>query len=111
MANNFSRSTARNIGTTLTPIGSVVPAATQVTVIGLSIANTTNGVVKAAVVHSDGSNTTYIVKNMDIVPGQAQVLVGGDQKLVLLPGDTISVVSDTASSLDVIMSTLVITTV
>jgi len=36
-------------------------------------------------------------------------VVGGDQKVVMEPGDTITVESDTASSVDVVLSHLDIT--
>ena len=39
----------------------------------------------------------------------ALVVVGGDQKVVMEPGDTITVESDTASSADVVLSHLDIT--
>ena len=41
--------------------------------------------------------------------GGSLVVVGGDQKLVMEPGDTIKVTSDTASSADVVLSHLDIT--
>ena len=41
--------------------------------------------------------------------GGSLIVVGGDQKIVLMTGDKISVLSNTASSADVIMSFLEIT--
>ena len=46
------------------------------------------------------------MKNAEIFEGGALVAVGGDQKLVLETGDKIKVVSDTASSVDTIVSVL-----
>jgi len=110
MANTFVRKTQRAVGVTATIIGGyTVAAATQVTVIGLTVANITAGAVKADVQHFDGTNVTYLVKGMDVIPGQSQIVVGGDQKLVLQTGDSVRVVSDTAASLDAVMSILELT--
>jgi hypothetical protein len=110
MASSFKNYTARSIGITPTAIeGYVVPAATQVTAIGLVLSNTTNATIKVSAMLNDGTNDTYIVKNMDIIPGSAQVIIGGDQKIVMEAGDSIKVVSDTATSLDAILSVLELT--
>ena len=107
MANTFKNYTERNIGTSLTSVaGYTVPSATQTTVIGLTIANVTNSAVTATVVLSDGANETRVVKDAEILAGSSLVVVGGDQKLVLEPGDSVRVSSDTATALDVVMSVL-----
>jgi hypothetical protein len=107
MANTFKRYTQRNVGTSVVSVGSyTVPAATQTTVIGLSVANLTANTVKATVIHHDGSNSTNIVKAAQVLPGTSLVIVGGDQKLVLQTGDSVRVSSDTETSLDVVMSIL-----
>ena len=56
----------------------------------------------------DSSATAYyyIVKNAEVYTGGSLVAVGGDQKLVLETGDLIRVVSDTASSVDTIVSVM-----
>ena len=47
MANAFERKLSRDIGTSLTAVGSyTVPGSTQTTVIGLTVANTTGATVK-----------------------------------------------------------------
>lgn len=107
MANTFKNYTQRNVGTSAVAVGSyTVPASTETTVIGLSVANVTAGTVKATVVHNDGSNDTRIVKDAEILAGSSLIVVGGDQKLVLETGDSVKVSSDTATSLDVVMSIL-----
>jgi hypothetical protein len=58
---------------------------------------------------NDGSNDYYIIKNAPIAAGGSLVVVGGDQKIVLNTSDSIKVQSDTASSLDAIMSIMEIT--
>lgn len=110
MANTFARKLSRNVGTTPTAVGGyTVGAATQVTVIGMSIANTTGSDVTADITLNDGANTTYLGKTIPIPTGGALVMFGGDQKLVLVTGDSVEVTSSAATSLDVVMSILEIT--
>ena len=110
MANAFKNKTQRQIGTSLTAIESyTVGGSTETTVIGLTIANTTTGTIVVDATLNDGSNDFYIVKNAPVPAGGSLVAVGGDQKVVLMPGDSIKVKSDTATSADVIMSILEIT--
>jgi len=110
MANTFARKLSRNVGTTPSTVGSyTVGAATQVTVIGLSIANTTGSDVTADVVLFDGANSTYLGKSLPVPTGSALIMFGGDQKLVMVTGDSIQVTSSAATSLDVAMSILEIT--
>jgi len=110
MANTFTRKLSRSIGTSATAVGSyTVGASTQTTVIGLTLANRTGSQVLADVTLNDGSNDTYMVKDAPIPAGSSLVVVGGDQKVVLTTNDSIKVTSDTASSIDAIMSILEIT--
>lgn len=107
MANNFSRKISRNIGTTLTTVGSyTVGGGVQTTVIGLSVANTTVSPVTVNVTVNDGTNDAYLVKGAVVGVGQALIPIGGDEKVVLVAGDSIKVQSSAASSLDVVMSIL-----
>lgn len=107
MASTFKRSTSRGVGTTLTAVGSyVVPPSTQTTVIGLSLCNTTGSAVTVDCTHNDGANDTYLVKGATVPAGTALVIIGGDQKQVLMVGDTIKVKSSVATSVDVVMSYL-----
>ena len=110
MPNNFKRKLSRSIGTSLTQVGSyAVGSNTEVTVIGLDIANTSSSQVLVDATLNDGSNDTYLIKEAPIPSGGSLVVVGGDQKVVLETSDSIKVKSDTASSVDVVMSILEIT--
>ena len=110
MANTFKRKLSRSIGTSLTAVGSyTVSASTEVTVIGLVVSNTTASQVLVDATLNDGSNDTYLIKEAPVPSGGAIVIVGGDQKVVLEPNDSLKVKSDTASSVDVVMSILEIT--
>lgn len=76
------------------------PAATETTVIGLSVACT--AAVPATV--SVKLNSAYIVKDAPVPVGGALVAVGADQKVVVEATDTLSVSSD--QTVDVITSVL-----
>ena len=110
MANSFKRKLSRSIGTSLTAVGSyTVGAATEVTVIGLVVSNTTASQVLVDATVNDGANDTYLIKEAPVPSGGSIVIVGGDQKVVLEVGDSIKIKSDTAASVDVVMSILEIT--
>ena len=109
MANTFKNRTLRQVGTSPVDVGAVVAASTQTTLIGMTLANVTSGVISVTATLHDGSNTTHIVKDAPIPTGGSLVVLGGDQKVVLMTGDKIIVTSNTASSCDVIMIFLEIT--
>ncbi len=110
MANLFKSKRSKNIGTSPTVIGGyTVPANTQTTVIGLTLANVSTSTVQVSASYYDGTTDTYIVKNANVVPGGSIVVVGGNQKEVLEPTHGIRVVSSAASSVDAVMSILEIT--
>ena len=109
MANTFKNRTLRAVGSSPVDVGAVVDASTQTALIGMTVANITSGVIAVTVTLGDGTNTTNIVKTAPIPTGGSLVVLGGDQKVVLMTGDKITVTSDTASSADIIMSFLEIT--
>lgn len=107
MANFFKRFASANVGTSLEAVGAyTVPASNTTTAIGLSIANTANVGINIDVTLSNSSFDFYIVKNAPVSVGGALVAIGGDQKVVLEAGDSIKVKSDTATSVDAILSVL-----
>jgi hypothetical protein len=82
-------------------------AATQTTIIGMSIANiNTNPIVANVTIHSGGSTFSMIYK-AEIPVGSTLVPIGSPQKLVLESGDFIRV--QTNSPAHVITSALEIT--
>jgi hypothetical protein len=108
MPNNFSRRLSRDVGTSNATIGSyTVGAGVQVTVIGLTLSNKTGSQASANIRLIDNTTTsTSIVTLAPVPPGGTLVAVGGDQKLVLTAGDSVTVQSNVANSLDVVMSIL-----
>jgi len=109
MANTFKNRTLRAVGTSPVDVGAVVASSTQTTLIGMTLANVTSAVISVTATLNDGSNTTHIVKDAPIPTGGSLIILGGDQKVVLMTGDKIIITSNTASSVDVIMSFLEIT--
>jgi len=123
MANTFKNMTLRGdsiAANNLTNIGdfggssNAVADGSQITIIGCTIANITSGVISVGVKLKNASNETWIVKDAPIATGGSLVLCGGDQKICLQfiqsgVGDTLSVISNTANSMHVILSYLEIT--
>tara|TARA_Y100000310_G_scaffold157823_1_gene157264 strand:+ start:32 stop:406 length:375 start_codon:yes stop_codon:yes gene_type:complete len=124
MANTFIRKTSKGIGTSYFQVGAnsagagqtgayTVGSSTQTTVIGLSVSNVTTSSVDIDVALSatmaNTTNDVSICTTIPIPSGSTIVLVGGDQKLVLITGDLIKVKSSASASLDVVMSMLEIT--
>lgn len=108
MANTFKTYNSQSIGTTLMRVGNhLVASGNTETIIGLTVANRTASAVKVNVVFENASNTqTYIVKDAPVASGGALVPVGGDQKIVLSVNECIRVSSNTAASIDALMSVL-----
>jgi len=103
MAQNFRRYTNNDVGT------SAVTSFTSDsydTVVGISVANTTGSAVNASVYINDGSNDIYLVKNAPVPAGSSLQVLDGGAKFVVQSGDALKIVSDTASSLDVWVSTV-----
>lgn len=115
MANSFLTEVQTGIGTTPVNIYTC-PAGTSTTIIGMTLSNISvvspiyvNVILDATGRLSGGENSVYIIKDAPIPTGGALIPIGGDQKIVLEPGDIIKVSSDTASSVDVVLSHLDIT--
>lgn len=107
MANTFTRKLSQNIGTTATSIGPYTVAAnTTAVVVGLTVTNKTGSSITANVFINDGAANTYVTANAPISSGSSLVAIGGDQKVVLLTGDSIYVESSAASSVDAVLSIL-----
>ena len=106
MAQNFRRYTSNNVGTSATAIPSGAAFDSYDTIVGISIANVTGSSVIASVYINDGTNDIYLVKDAPIPAGSALQVLDGGAKFVVQSGDALKVISDTASSLDVWVSTV-----
>ena len=109
MARTFKNFTARSVGVTGVNIYNPTTAGIKCTVIGMSIANLTAATIYVSVYLNASSANTYLVKNAVVPTGGALIPVGGDQKLVMEQNNSLYVISDTATSADVIVSVLELT--
>ena len=103
MAQNFRRYTSNDVGTSA---ATLFTADSYDTVVGISVSNVTSSAVNASVYINDGSNDIYLIKDAPIPTGSALQVLDGGAKFVVESGDALKVVSDTASSLDVWVSTV-----
>jgi hypothetical protein len=107
MANAFKNAVTASIGTSNVDVYTA-PASTTTTVIGMTVSNRTASVINVDVSVTDTSSGTtgFLIKSAPIPVGGSLVVVGGDQKVVLETTDKITVVSDTATSADAVVSVL-----
>jgi len=106
MAQNFRRYTENAVGATPVDIPNGSDFDTYDTIIGISVANIVGSTINVDVYINDGSNNIYLVKTAPIPSGGALQLLDGGAKVVVQSGDRMYVVSDTASSADVWVSTV-----
>jgi hypothetical protein len=105
MANTFKNFFLKNATTSAGNVY-VAPAATQSTIIGMTIGNTTASPISANVTVVSGGTSYFMLQNATISNGGALVPIGGDQKLVMEAGDYMQVQTSTTNSADVIVSVL-----
>jgi hypothetical protein len=108
MPNNFTSYANKDVGTSPATILSGA-ASTQTTLIGLSCANTTTSPVTVDAYVTRSAVDYYLIKGATVPVGGTLVIVGGDQKVVIINGDALKVVSSAATSIDVFASVLDIT--
>jgi len=108
MANVFTSYMNKDVGTSAATVVTV-GGSTQTTVIGMSCANTTTSPVTVDVYITRSAVNYYLVEGATVPVGGSLVIVGGDQKVVLIASDALKVVSSTAASIDVVTSALNIT--
>lgn len=102
MANTFKNYVADGVGTSDNTLRTI-PASTTGVTIGCNLANVTDSSIEANVKVND----VYVVKGAPIPANSALSVLDG--KIVLESGDAIKVSSNTAASLDVVLSILEIT--
>ena len=105
MAQNFKNSLARNTGTS--PVDILAQADSFDTVVGIRCCNVhASSAINVSVYinNSTGPTTTYLIKSAPIPLGSSLELIDGGSKIILKSGDKITATSDTASSLDTVVS-------
>ena len=104
MAQNFRRYIERAIGTSITGIPDGANFDSYDTIVGINLANIVAQQITVSVYISNGGNNYYIIKDAPIPAGSSLQLLDGGAKFVVQSGDRLNIVSDTASSLDVVVS-------
>jgi len=108
MANSFKLKTKANVGVT-TVAAYVVPANTTTTVIGITLANVSGSGINVGVgVTRASADDIKLLKNVPIAQGSSLEFMQGN-KVVLEATDTLTVNSDTNSSVDVALTILEMT--
>jgi len=105
MANTFTSYVNKDVGTapvTIVTVGSGV----QTTLIGMSCANTTTAPVTVDVYVTRSAVDYYIIKGATVPVGGTLVVIGGEQKVVLIASDALKIVSSTATCVDSVVSAL-----
>ena len=108
MANLFKSYPVKDVGASPSTVYTC-PAATQTTLIGLSVANTSASPITADAYVTRSAVDYYLVKDATVAVGGSLVIVGGDQKVVLEPSDVLKVETSAAASADCFASLLEIT--
>jgi len=105
MATVFKNVLSTGLGTTPTTV--LTTSGTAVTtVIGLSLTNLTGSIILASVQLQDTvvGSSAYFVQNVVLPPNQSLRLINGGERLVLGPSTNVIINSNTASSMDLVMS-------
>ena len=103
MAQNFrNQLTHTAIGTS--PVDILAQANTYDTVDGVRIVNVAASAVNVDCYIVNNSNNTYLIKNCPVPAGSSLELIDGGAKIILKSGDKITAKSDTASSLNAVVS-------
>ena len=103
MAQNFrNQLTHTAIGTS--PVDILAQANTYDTVVGVRIVNVAASAVNVDCYIVNNSNNTYLIKNCPVPAGSSLELIDGGAKIILKSGDKITAKSDTASSLNAVVS-------
>jgi hypothetical protein len=106
--NTFTSYMNKDVGTSAATVVTV-GASTQTTIIGLSFANTTTSPITASAYITRSGVNYYLIEDATVPVGSSLVVVGGDQKVVMITSDALKVVTSAASSADVVTSVLNIT--
>lgn len=108
MANTFRLKTKNNIGVSTVGIYTV-PSSTTTTIIGLTLANVSGSGINVGVgITRTSADNVIILKNVPIPQGSTLEVMQGN-KIIMETTDTLTVVSDTNSSLDASASILEMT--
>jgi hypothetical protein len=106
---SFKSKITQNISVASTPstVTDTVNSNYAQTIIGLSFANTSsNNVTISAKLNKSGVGSAFLIKAATVLPGGALIVIGGDQKVVLEAGDSVTAWSSDADTVDAVVSYL-----
>lgn len=104
MASFFRTKVAKDIGTTPVDVLETT-AGNRFTLIGCNLANTTDDYVVVDITITDASLVTgYYIKGLVIQPFTSAKVVSNGEKIILAENTTMTIVSDTANSVDLVAS-------
>lgn len=104
MAAQFINARAQ-VDTSSTTIYSIASNGDKAIVIGLNVANTFGSTLPISITHTQGGTAVYVVRNKRIKSGETEELMKGN-KLVLMPGDSLSAQVETDYKLNVTDTTV-----
>jgi hypothetical protein len=104
MASFFRNAVINNVGTT--PVTVLETAAnSRHTVIGMSLANLTNGIILVDIqLTNDSAVTGYYAKQIIVPPNSSLRVINGGEKLILAPSNTLTINANIEDAIDVIAS-------
>lgn len=104
MASFFRNKVAKEIGTT--PVEVLATAAnSRMTIIGMSLANLTEGIVLIDIELTDDADVTgYYAKQILIPPNSSLRVVNGGEKLILSTSNSLTITANVAGAIDAIIS-------
>jgi hypothetical protein len=104
MAQNFRNSITRNTGATPVDILPEALVDSYDAVVGIRLVNVASSSITVDVYIVRSATNYYLIKSAPIGVGQSLELIDGGSKVVLHDNDKIMAVSDTATSLDAVVS-------
>jgi len=104
MASFFRNKVAKEIGVTPVEVLATAPNS-RMTIIGLSLANLTTGIVLIDITLTDDASVTgYYAKQVLVPPNSSLRVVNGGEKLILSTSNSLSISANVEDAVDAIIS-------
>lgn len=104
MASFFRNKVAKEIGTTPVEVLATAPNS-RMTIIGMSLANLTAGIVLIDIELTDDTEVTgYYAKQILVPPNSSLRVVNGGEKLILSTSNSLSITANVDTAIDAIIS-------
>ena len=104
MASFFRNKVAKEIGVTPVEVLATAPNS-RMTIIGLSLANLTSGIVLIDITLTDDTEVTgYYAKQVLVPPNSSLRVVNGGEKLILSTSNSLSISANVEDAVDAIIS-------